>query len=474
MDSADLTAEPTLQQLEALLRLKDPGHQLGAIQGWPPGPARTAVEATAAFNQDDWAMAESLLRQLLEHPFNNQQFFSYKLLISLHALDRHVEAMGVALELLVRHPASPYVHLTLLRLSSLCLELCMPGHWFDCINRLGFDQARFSEGDRAKMSYVAGILHLFEGNYSEGWRCNQARYEAGFSVRPSLPFPEIRVNQFNDFGRKLNLVMYADGGLGDLLFSFRFVSLIRPRVSRLVLICPSSLVSFARATSLFDAVSALDEVQDQKADGWMHLNDLPLALDIQRPEPSLCAPLDLRLASSGSSSQAIQDDSPLVALNWQGSPFGESIYSIGLRNRSFLIADLERIISLRKCRLISVQIGPNSHQIRSSVLAQNLVPEQQDFDSSPNNFLKTATVLWDVDLLITNDTSVAHLGGMLGVPTWVLLNVHAYWQWGQQGSTTPWYPSVRCFRQPTMGDWTSVMEQVDAALQDRIASQRLS
>ena len=75
MDPADLTAEPTLQQLEPLLRSKDPGHQLGAIQGWPPGPARSAVEATAAFNQDDWAMAESLLRQLLEHPFNNQQFF---------------------------------------------------------------------------------------------------------------------------------------------------------------------------------------------------------------------------------------------------------------------------------------------------------------------------------------------------------------------------------------------------------------
>ena len=468
MDVAELMAEPTLQQLEALLRLKDHGHQLRSIQCWPLGPARRAVEATAAFNQDDWATAESLLHQLLEHPYNHQQFFSYRLLISLHALDRHVEAVGVALELLVRHPASPYVHLTLLRLSSLCLELCMPGHWFDCIKRLGFDQARFSEGDRSKLSYVAGILHLFGGNYAEGWRCNQARYEAGFSVRPSLPIPEIQVDQFNDFGRKLNLVIYADGGLGDILFSFRFVSLIRPKVSRLVLICPASLASFARATSLFDAVTSLDEVQDQKADGWMHLNDLPLALDIQGPESRLCVPLDLRLASSLSSSQAIHDDRPLVALNWQGSPFGDSIYSIGLRNRSFSIADLERIISLRQCRLMSVQVGANSHQIWTSVLAQNLVSEQQDFDSSPNNFLKTANVLLDVDLLITNDTSVAHLGGMLGVPTWVLLNSYAYWQWGQQGSTTPWYPSVRCFRQPTMGDWTSVMEQVDEALREML------
>ena len=160
MDPADSMAESTLQQLEPLLRAKDSRHALSAIQGWPAGPARMAVEATAAFKQEDWALAVPLLRQLLEHPLNDQQFFSYKLLISLHALDRHVEAMAIALELLVRHPASPYVHLTLLRLASLCLELCMPGHWFDCINQLGFEHVRFSESDQAKLTYVAGILHF--------------------------------------------------------------------------------------------------------------------------------------------------------------------------------------------------------------------------------------------------------------------------------------------------------------------------
>ena len=282
--------------------------------------------------------------------------------------------------------------------------------------------------------------------------------------------PEIRVDRLHGLEQPLSLALYADGGFGDLLFSFRFVPLIRPMVSRLVLICPASLVSLARATSLFDAVGVVEEVQWMYADGWMHLNDLPLALDVQGPEPRLCNPLSVRFDSVPAfRSQAIDDeDHPLVALNWQGSPFGDSIYSIGLRNRSFSVADLEQIVALRQCRLISVQVGSASSQIKQSMLSRYLVPEQQDFDTSPHDFLKTATVLSGVDLLITNDTSVAHLGGMLGVPTWVLLNVHAYWQWGQQGSTTPWYPSVRCFRQPCTSDWSSVMVQVDRALQDSL------
>ena len=81
------------------------------------------------------------------------------------------------------------------------------------------------------------------------------------------------------------------------------------------------------------------------------------------------------------------------------------------------------------------------------------------------------------DLLITNDTSVAHLGGALGRPTWVMLKRHPSWQWGEEGST-PWYSSVRCFRQHRAFDWAGVMADVDQALLGWIAAwqatQRLS
>ena len=77
--------------------------------------------------------------------------------------------------------------------------------------------------------------------------------------------------------------------------------------------------------------------------------------------------------------------------------------------------------------------------------------------------MDTAAVLSHCDLLITNDTSVAHLGGALGRPTWVMLKRHPSWQWGEEGPT-PWYSSVRCFRQHQPFDWAGVVSDVDQAL----------
>ena len=135
-----------------------------------------------------------------------------------------------------------------------------------------------------------------------------------------------------------------------------------------------------------------------------------------------------------------------------------------MRERSVSLQELERVGGLRQCRLISVQVGQGADQLHASPLASRLVPEQQMFDQEPHSFLKTASVLMQVDLLITNDTSVAHLGGALGIPTWVILKRHPYWQWGDQGETTPWYPSVHCFRQHRLFEWSGAMQDVDQML----------
>ena len=85
-------------------------------------------------------------------------------------------------------------------------------------------------------------------------------------------------------------------------------------------------------------------------------------------------------------------------------------------------------------------------------------------DRLDRDFLLTADVLLQCDLLITNDTSVAHLGGLLNIPTWVVLKCFPYWQWGDQGQRNVWYPSIRCFRQHKPGDWQSAMEDVNELL----------
>ena len=123
---------------------------------------------------------------------------------------------------------------------------------------------------------------------------------------------------------------------------------------------------------------------------------------------------------------------------------------------------MERMKHLQDVDLISVQVGVDE-SIRQSSLAEVLHPMQEEIDATPPDLWRTAQWLKACDLIITNDTSIAHLGGALGVETWVMLKRYPSWQWGETGES-PWYESVRCFRQVINFDWSDVVAEIDAAL----------
>ncbi len=90
------------------------------------------------------------------------------------------------------------------------------------------------------------------------------------------------------------------------------------------------------------------------------------------------------------------------------------------------------------------------------------------FDAGPNAFADTAALMMALDLVVSSDTSVAHLAGALGRPAWVALKHVPDWRWGLERGTTPWYPAMRLFRQPRPGDWSSVF----AAMASRLATRQ--
>ena len=87
-----------------------------------------------------------------------------------------------------------------------------------------------------------------------------------------------------------------------------------------------------------------------------------------------------------------------------------------------------------------------------------------DLTGSINDFADTAALMAELDLIISIDTAAVHLAGALGRPVWTLLQHISDWRWGMEGETTPWYPTMRLFRQPRPGDWESVVERVGNAL----------
>ena len=91
-----------------------------------------------------------------------------------------------------------------------------------------------------------------------------------------------------------------------------------------------------------------------------------------------------------------------------------------------------------------------------------------DFDAGPNAFLDTAAVMQGLDLVITSDTAVAHLAGALGRPTWVALQYVPDWRWLLDRDDSPWYPTMRLFRQRKLGDWKGVFQEIQEALIERM------
>ncbi len=152
-----------------------------------------------------------------------------------------------------------------------------------------------------------------------------------------------------------------------------------------------------------------------------------------------------------------------VGIAWQGSP-GRGI-DIG---RSFPLASFAPLAGLAELRLISLQKGHGAEQLDTPPEGLSVESLGADFDAGPDAFADCAAVMQSLDLVITSDTAIAHLAGALGRPVWVALQHVPDWRWLQDRPDSPWYPTMRLFRQDTPGDWPGVFAAIRAALAQRI------
>jgi hypothetical protein len=147
---------------------------------------------------------------------------------------------------------------------------------------------------------------------------------------------------------------------------------------------------------------------------------------------------------------------PIIAINWQGNPETEKQ---GLRGRSLPLEAFAPIVASSKTSLLSLQKGFGSEQLEICSFKDRFV-SCQDQVNNTWDFLETAAIIANCDLVITSDTAVAHLAAGMGKTTWLLLHKVPEWRWGLEGDTTFWYPSMRLFRQQERGNWDEVMERV--------------
>ena len=148
-----------------------------------------------------------------------------------------------------------------------------------------------------------------------------------------------------------------------------------------------------------------------------------------------------------------------VGIFWQGhTSYRED------RFRSVALSQFAPLAQVSDVRLFSLQKGPGSEQI-SSVRGQfHVVDLGSAADERSGPFMDTAAIMKNLDLIVTTDTASAHLAGALGVPVWCALRSSPDWRWLADRDDSPWYATMRLFRQPSAGDWPGVFRKMAAAL----------
>ena len=155
---------------------------------------------------------------------------------------------------------------------------------------------------------------------------------------------------------------------------------------------------------------------------------------------------------------------PIIGINWQGNVEAEKTYkgrSIPLKLFSILLKNNNDI------SILSLQKGFGSEQLKDCSFKEKFVNSQNQIDSTWD-FLENSAIISNCDLIITCDTSIAHLAGGMGKKVWLLLRERPFWTWGLSGDRTFWYPSMKLFRQKQMHNWSELMKRVSKELKKEI------
>jgi hypothetical protein len=295
-----------------------------------------------------------------------------------------------------------------------------------------FDVAYFSRS----------LANLITGNYAEGWREYEYRWKnpAGKLKKPELPGDELRYLHQVKSGTRL--LLYCEQGAGDTIQMLRYVPRLAAMGAVITLVVQKPIINLARAQFFGDVT-----IEHEAKPGTPYNYHLPL-LSL----PRIFGENEKTIKGSKylSHPPVIEEHSkPTVGIAWAGSGDHQED-----RYRSIEIEKLADLFNLRGIEWRSFQVGPHEIDLLASGFnVTNLAPRL-------TSYFETARELADCDLLVSVDTSVVHLAGALGVPCWVMLPYNPDWRWLLNREDSPWYDSLRLFRQGPDRQWEPVIERV--------------
>ncbi|MCC7168395.1 MAG: hypothetical protein IT565_12590 [Rhodospirillales bacterium] len=295
--------------------------------------------------------------------------------------------------------------------------------------------------DYPEAQWERALALLTLGDYGRGLPAYEARW--GLERSPPRTFDKPRWD-----GQPLSgqtLFLHDEQGFGDAIQFARFAAQAAARGARVVLECQPELMR------LFASLPGVAELVARGApapafDCYAPLLSLPglfgTTLDtLPALVPYLAPPEDRPIVLPSERRRKI-------GLVWAGKTTP--------RDRSIALGRLIDLMGDPRLAFYGLQVGPRAADIQAEAAGALIT----DLSAHLTDFAATAAVLSQLDVLVTIDTAIAHLAGALGVPTYVLLLYHSDWRWGAAGTATPWYPSLKLFRQARFDDWQAPLLDV--------------
>ncbi len=306
--------------------------------------------------------------------------------------------------------------------------------------------------DYAEVHWNRSLAWLQIGDYEQGWR----EYEWRWKRKRARPRTFARPTWDGAPLDGRTVLLWTEQGRGDVIQFVRYAPLVRQRGGTVILEAPPDLVPLLATCPGIDCVVAEGSplpAHDLQA-SLMSLPGLfgTTLRTVPAEVPYLFPPADVVERWRGAVGPA---PGLKVGITWQGNPRHKWDH-----RRSFPLTHFEALARIPGVRLYSLQRGPGSEQLAALGGAFAVTDLGGLPDAGTDPFLKTAALMTSLDLLILCDSAPAHLAGALGVPVWVPLSFLVDWRWMHQRADTPWYPTMRLFRQRELGDWDPVFRRI--------------
>jgi len=308
-----------------------------------------------------------------------------------------------------------------------------------------------------------GLAYLLLGRYRQGWRYYEARFNGKDFEKVQIPTAGPQLRSFAELPKPGDppLVVWSEQGMGDAIQFVRYLDLLDAAQVPFVFLSRRQLFTLMRDwTGLGDRVQVLHST-DPATDQRPHLALMSLPMIFGTELHTIPSGVPYLHPPEATPAHLVVPPPPgglAVGIVWASNPDNKAMY----KNKSMPLALLmPRLIELAELDLIDL------HSLQFGEDAEQLAPWRDhervtDWKDRLADFSETAHVVRQLDLVITVDTAVAHLAGALNRPTWVLLPQNADFRWLKDRDDSPWYPSLRLFRQTAQADWASVVDQIKA------------